>query len=450
MISFRKKFVAAAIAAAGVLSAAPVARAVDVTGGGASFPVQFLTPALAEFNRTFGHNLTYTSTGSGTGKRNFKAGTFKFAGTDSAVGSSDLPSFEWTYVPYVAGAIGIGYRLDELQGLPLSLSKDTIGGIFGGSIETWDHPSIAADLKINPPWGNSKKRSDVKGATALWENESTTSAKVTVSMVPATLKANKGKKIEWVDTTNKKVLKSLTVAAKGEVSMTSPVQLKHEYAIRVGGKDVATFKKVDVKLPNKPIIVVYRADTSGTTNNFCQYMKGFVNTAWNINDAFQNCVPGGISRFGSRFVGQPQSNNLSNYTADTNGAITYTEVAYITDATRAAKGMRAALVRNAAGKYVAPTSAGYNSHLSGGASDARGFVTFDWNQTTNRTAYPIGAVTYGLCQTSNDAQNKVVAQFFEWVLNDFGPKNAEALGYTPLLGGFKDKAVPLAKKCGNG
>ena len=64
-----KHFVAIVIAAAGVLSTSSIAKAEDVTGGGASFPVSFLTPAIAEFNKTFGHNLTYTSTGSGTGNR---------------------------------------------------------------------------------------------------------------------------------------------------------------------------------------------------------------------------------------------------------------------------------------------------------------------------------------------------------------------------------------------
>lgn len=117
------------ITAASVLSSASIAKAENVTGGGASFPVQFLTPAIAEFNKTFGHNLTYTSTGSGTGKKNFKSGTFKFAGTDSAVGSKDLPTFGWTYIPYVAGAIAIAYRLDELGGATLSLSPGTINEI---------------------------------------------------------------------------------------------------------------------------------------------------------------------------------------------------------------------------------------------------------------------------------------------------------------------------------
>ncbi|MGA0794365.1 MAG: substrate-binding domain-containing protein [Ilumatobacteraceae bacterium] len=445
-----KRCVAAAIAAAGVLSAAPVARAVDVTGGGASFPVQFLTPALAEFNRTFGHNLTYTSTGSGTGKRNFKAGTFKFAGTDSAVGSSDTPSFGWNYVPYLAGAIGIAYRLDEVKGATISLSPQTINGIFGGTIEKWNHPSIAADVRANPPWSNTKKKSDVRGATALWQNVSRTQAKITVSMLPSTLKSNRGKKIEWIDDTTKKVLKTLTVGTKAEVNMTSTIKPSDTFSIKIGGKTVATFKQTPVKLPDRAIVVVYRADTSGTTNNFCQYMKNAINTDWAINDAFTSCIPGGVARLGSRFVGQPQNNNQANYIADTNGAIGYAEVAYITDPLRASKGIKAANIRNAAGAYVAPTAAGYNSHLAGGTQNAFGLISFDWKQTTNRTAYPLGAVTYGLCQTSADAKNKVVSQLFQWLITDFGPKNAEALGYTPILNAAAAKSLTLAKKCGAG
>ena len=103
---------------------------------------------------------------------------------------------------------------------------------------------------------------------------------------------------------------------------------------------------------------------------------------------------------------------------------------------------------NAAGKFVAPTSAGYNSHLAGGTQDEKGLITFNWKQTTNPTAYPLGATTYGLCQTASDAKNKVVAQFFQWVISDFAPKNAEALAYTPLLGATATNGLALAKKCG--
>ncbi len=443
-----KHFVAVVIAAASVLSTSSIAKAEDVTGGGASFPVSFLTPAIAEFNKTYSHNLTYTSTGSGTGKKNFKATTFKFAGSDSAVGSSDLPSFGWNYVPYVAGAIAVGYRLDELKGATLSLSPATINGIFGGVISKWNDPSIANDIKSNPTWGNTKKKSDVKGATALWENVTASSAKITVSMLPAALKASKGKKVEWIDDKTKKVLKTLTVGTKAEVNMSSTVKSTDTFSIKVGGKTIATYAQVSVTLPDTAIQVVYRADTSGTTNNFCQYMAGASNPDWKINDAFQSCVPGGITAYGSRFVGQPQSNNQANYIANTNGAIGYGEVSYFIDPSRAALGARTANILNASGKFVAPTSAGYNSHLAGGTQDAKGLIAFNWKQNTNPTQYPLGAVTYGLCQTASDAKNKVIAQFFQWIISDFGPKNAEALGYTPLLDTTATNGLALAMKCG--
>ena len=220
--------------------------------------------------------------------------------------------------------------------------------------------------------------------------------------------------------------------------------------MKVAGKEVAKYKVTTVKLPDRPIVVVYRQDPSGTTNNFCNFMKNAVNNSWTQNDNFASCVPGGISSFGSRFQGQNTSTNLSNYIADTNGTIGYTEVSFVTDPTRAGKGMRAANIRNAAGVYVAPTSAGYNSFLAGGTMDAKGFVTFDFAQTTNKTAYPLGAVTYGLGQTAADAKNKVVAEFFQWVLTTYAPANAEALGYTPLLGSMQTKGVALAKKIGAG
>ena len=444
-----KRVAAVSVALAATFASGAVAKAESATGGGASFPVQFLTPAIAEFNAAKGHSLTYTSTGSGTGKRNFKSGTFKFAGTDSAVGASDVPSFPWTYVPYVAGAIGIGYRLDELGGATLSLSPDSINGIFSGTITNWNDSRIAADRRANPTWTNTKKKSDIRGVTTLWQNLTPTEAFVTISMLPKTLKDQKGKSVQVVDAASKKAVGTAVVGTDGEFN----VRFKHAdnatYNVTVGGKTVASFKKAkDVTLPDKPIQVVYRADTSGTTNNFCQFMKGAINSLWSVNDAFASCVPGGVAQFGSRFVGQPQSNNLSNYVASTNGTITYTEVSYITDPTRAAQGMRAAYVRNKAGIYVAPTSENYNAHLSAATIADNGFVTFNW-EAKARTAYPIGAITYLLCQTTRDPQNVVIGEFAQWLISEYGPKNAEALGYTPVLGKFQTQALTLAKRCGS-
>jgi hypothetical protein len=55
------------------------------------------------------------------------------------------------------------------------------------------------------------------------------------------------------------------------------------------------------------------------------------------------------------------------------------------------------------------------------------------------------AITYGLAKTATSPKNTVVREYFLWILNTYGPANAEALGYAPLSGALKDRAVALAQ-----
>ena len=445
----KKLFSTMSLAVAGALAFGSVALAESINGSGATFPQQFQASATAAFNAATGHNASYANPGGGSskGKADFKANLTDFGGTDSSVTAAQAASFDWVYVPYVGGAIAIAYRLDELGGATLSLSPATINGIFGGTITKWNDPSIVNDLKSNPLWTNSKKKSDIKGASALIANSAPGSATVTVSAIPNVFKTVKGKVIEVVDSKSKKVLKTGTMS-KAEVAISFGAKEGIKYAIKLAGKEIAVFSETTVSMPDKDITVVYRSDGSGTTNNFCNFMRNAANSDWVTNDAFTSCIPGGSARvasLGSRFQGQSGSANVSNYVADNSGSIGYTEVSFVTDATRAAKGMKAANVRNAAGKYVAPTAAATSSFLVASTVDATGFVTFDYKQTTNTTAYPIVAVTYALGKTAKSAKNAVVSEYLQWILNTYAPANAEALAYAPLTGALKDKALAQAK-----
>ena len=450
MRNLRKFIAVASIAATGVLATGGVASAESASGSGATFPQQFLASATVAYNAKTGHNVTYANPGGGSskGKSDFKANLTDFGGSDSAVTTAQAASFDWTYIPYVGGAISVAYRLDELKGATLSLSANTVNGIFGGLITNWADASIAADMRANPTWVNGKKKSDYKGASAQWQPVGPFAASVTISMLPAVVKSAKGKKIELLDKDSKKVLATSTVATKGEVVLNAKgLNDKSTYEVKVDGKTIASYKRTDVKLPSKDITVVYRSDGSGTTNNFVNFMKNYANQDWTVNDAFTSSIPGGSSRvssFGSRFQGQSGSANVSNYIADNNGTIGYTEVSFVTDPTRAAKGMQSALIKNAAGVYVAPTAANASSMIANSTVDAKGFVTFDFKQTTNKTAYPVVAVTYGLGKTAKSAKNAVVSDFFKWILNEYAPANADALGYAPLSGTIKTAGLAKA------
>ena len=451
MQKLRKPIVAIALALVGSLSAGTVALAESASGSGATFPQNFLASATVAFNAATGHNVTYANPGGGSskGKSDFKAGLTDFGGSDSAVTTAQAAAFDWVYVPYVAGSLAVAYRLDEIKGTTLSLSPATINGIFGGTITKWNDPSIANDMKTNPAWANSQKKSALKGASSVWSTPSLNTALVTVTLIPSVLKSSKGKTVELYDETKKKSVKTATIGAKGQIAITAGVDIANTYSVKVADKVVGKYAVMAVNLPDKAITVVYRSDGSGTTNNFCNFMQNAANSDWAKNDAFASCIPGGSSKvasFGSTFQGQSGSANLSNYVADTNGSIGYTEVSFVTDATRAAKGMQSANVKNAAGKFVGPTASAASAFISGASIDAAGFVTFNFKQTTNIEAYPIVAVTYLLGKTEKSTKNAVVSDFATWMLSTYAPANADALGYAPLTGAMQTAGLAQAKK----
>ncbi|MEY3700409.1 MAG: hypothetical protein RIT16_769, partial [Actinomycetota bacterium] len=371
MRNFRKVVATIGVSLVASLATSSVALAESASGSGATFPQNFLANATVNYNAKTGHNVTYANPGGGStkGKSDFKAGLTDFGGSDSAVTSAQAASFDWEYVPYVGGAISVAYRLDEIKGATLSLSSATVNGIFAGLITKWNDSNIAADMRANPAWSNSQKKSDLKGAQAQWQPVGPFAAQVTVSLIPSTLKSVKGKKVEVIDAGTKKAIGTATIGSKGELAISvKGLNDKSTYEVKVNGKTIAKYKRVSVTLPDKDITVVYRSDGSGTTNNFTNFLREYANNAWTTNDSFTTAIPGGSSKvasFGSRFQGQSGSANVSNYIADNNGTIGFTEVSFVTDSARAAKGMQSALIKNAAGIYTAPTAAAAASMIAG-------------------------------------------------------------------------------------
>ena len=444
MRNIRKVVAAVGVAVVASLTVSSVALAEDAKGEGATFPQNFLANAEVAYNASHpGNTVAYKNPGggSGSGKTAFYNATATsgtdWAGTDSAVEAAKDPSakFEWTYVPYVGGAIALGYRLDEVQGATLSLSADTLNGIFSGQIKNWNDANIARDMKANPTWTNVKKKSDYKGASAQWQPVGPFAAIATVTINPSALKKASGKKVEIYDNTAKKVIATSVVGKKGEVTVSvKSLSASVQYSVKVDGKELAKYKQGSITLPDKAITVAYRSGTSGTTNNFTLFMKS-QNSEWTQNDSFSTGIPGGssnLSKQGSSFQGFSGSADLANYVKANNGAIGYMEVSFVNE--RAADGVKAALIKNAAGIYVAPTSANTSSMLSGSTVADNGFVTFDYKQTKNTNAYPVVAVTYALAKKAKSAKNALVADYFGWILNTYAPANAEALGYAALTG----------------
>jgi phosphate transport system substrate-binding protein len=158
---------AAAALLASVAFVAPAAHASEtITGSGSSFMNSFQQTCSALYTK---NKANYTSTGSGTGLSQFKAGTTDFGGTDNAYPSD--PPANFTYVPLVGGAITIAYNLPGVRSL--RLTPAVISDIFDGTIKTWDNAKIK---RLNPTAKLPKQniqvvyRSDGSGTTFNFTN----------------------------------------------------------------------------------------------------------------------------------------------------------------------------------------------------------------------------------------------------------------------------------------
>jgi phosphate transport system substrate-binding protein len=141
-MKFSHKAKALVVAGLIAVSTATPAHAVDLQGSGASFVDPLLQACKAGFAKASNHSYVYTSTGSGTGKKNSdsKIGDFWFS--DSAHTASTKRSTVF-HAPIVAAPIAVLVNLPAKK--ELYLSQETVAKIFAGEITKWNDPAIAAD-----------------------------------------------------------------------------------------------------------------------------------------------------------------------------------------------------------------------------------------------------------------------------------------------------------------
>ena len=338
-----------AVAVSTVALAAPASAESKIPAGGASFPFVFISQCAADFNASQNNfSVTYTSTGSGTGKGNFTKGTFVTAMTDSKYTSGE-PSFGWEYIPAIGGAITVPINLKNAKtgrtlGSSIQLKQTTLAKIFGGAITTWNHPEIKKD--------NSR---------------------------------------------------------------------------------------IAASLPATPITISYRSDSSGTTNNFLQYLNAWAPSIFpKVQDDMGTAFPGGKPPANS-VAGRGNSGVMANVLAK-EGTIGYVDLGD-------AKGYPSARIQNANGEFVAPSSASAAKNLANQTNiGADGLVNLNYNVKV-AGAYPIAIFSYALARTDGKGPDGLgVRQFWDYTLAKCGPSRAASLGYVPVAGKVLAKAREFVQK----
>jgi ABC-type phosphate transport system substrate-binding protein len=397
--------------------------------------------------------ISYSSTGSGTGKTNFANGTYKFGGSESSYSSGAPANF--VYVPLIAGPIGIAYRLDGVTpaGSTVSLSADTVAKIFAGTITMWNDPAIVAENTVSKIAAVKKTAKNGAVATAA---KAGNKVNLKLATNAAGLKKFKGKKVTITRTTlAKKVTDVLTAPLAATLTKSVNYSKDARYDFKIGTTSLGSVTVDDtiivpatLTLPATPIRVAYRSGTSGTTNMFTNYLNKTIPAIWSkpANDAFTTAFPTSIPTNGT-FQAASGNDGVTNLVKTTNGAITYAELSFIKE--RESAGVLAANVKNNGGRFVAPSTNGAAVFYAEAVVEADGLVTADYS-VASLDAYPINAIAYGLASKTASVENTGVKNFFSYFLNVCSPQNAASKYYAALNGSILTKAVAQVGKISAG
>jgi phosphate transport system substrate-binding protein len=142
-----KHWTALAAASAIAVAAFVPAKAVDISGAGATFPYPIYAKWADEYRKVTGNGLNYQSIGSGGGIKQIKAKTVTFGASDAPLPGKDLDESGLAQFPMVMGGIVPVVNLEGVKPGEVTLDGQTLAKIFLGDIKTWDDPAIK---KLNP------------------------------------------------------------------------------------------------------------------------------------------------------------------------------------------------------------------------------------------------------------------------------------------------------------
>lgn len=468
-----KKFVVGLAATAIVGSfGITAASAATIVAGGATFPLNLMESCRASFAgdstaNSAGHKVDYTGVGSGTGKANFFKNDYTFGMSDSVWKTSEITTAvatsggasrtatNFVFLPLISGAINVAYNLEGVKpaGTVLQMSSATVAKIFAAQIKTWNDPAILADnpvaaqpnlLGLN---GQVKFTLAKKSATKATLVATLTSKAVTskTKNLVITSSADGGTTVKKIYNKKPKV---------GKITLSVPYAAGTVYSITLDKALIGSVSvdATSVTIPATPITVYKRKDTSGTTNNFANYLNKSQPTIWTkeTNDAFDTAFPGTVPTDGS-FVAAQGNDGVANGVMGKNGGIGYAETSFVNERQTAGKSIQSAKIKNGAGEYLAGSSAG--AKLAVGAADINsttGIVTFKYDNTV-AGAYPITAVSYGMANTAafgTAANNAIAKSYVLYVLDTCAPAVAEIKGYAALPDNLVAIAKTLAAKIG--
>jgi phosphate transport system substrate-binding protein len=192
-----------------------------------------------------------------------------------------------------------------------------------------------------------------------------------------------------------------------------------------------------VKLPAKDIVVVARAESSGTTNIFSEYLsKASGSFQKEIGTSTKPKWPQGV-------IPQEQNDGVAGFVKDNAGTIGYVEVLFAKK-----NRLATAQLRNRAGEWVGPApgavvAAAEHAMMAKPTDEPYSLheLTYSLTNADGPGSYPICGISYAVlyARLPKD-KGPVITEFLKWAVTD-GQQFAAELEYAPLPGEFQKRAV---------
>ncbi len=174
-----------------------------------------------------------------------------------------------------------------------------------------------------------------------------------------------------------------------------------------------------VTLPDTGIVVAHRADGSGTTYVWTDYLS-------KVSPDWQKTVGKGTAVKWPTGLGAKGNEGVSGLIEQTPGCIGYIELIYALQ-----NHISSGSVRNAAGRYIKADLPSVSAAAAGVTMPADFRVSITNSPAPD--AYPISSFTWLLipAKISDPAKKQAIVDFLHWMLTD-GQSMTEALSYAPL------------------
>ena len=219
----------------------------------------------------------------------------------------------------------------------------------------------------------------------------------------------------------------------GQLKLTGQV-LGDIYLGKITVWNAAAIKALNpsLNLPDTPITVVRRADGSGTSFIFTNYLSK-VNAEWKAK------VGEGTAVNWPTGAGGKGNEGVAAFVGRLPDAIGYVEYAYVKQ-----NKMNFVQMQNAAGVFVAPDDVSFKA-AAAAADWSKSYYQILTNQA-GKTAWPISGATFILMQKVQDKPGQAATslKFFDWAYKN-GDATAANLDYVPMPEGVK-KTVLLSWK----